>query len=421
MAIKENQIDPERYREASSHYLLTLTEDNPLSFDIIDSDANIVFKTGQRVLPDVIEKLQRQGKRFYVPRMGRDGDFSRQIFSQEMMHHLIEDTATLFSEIRRSGQMTHEQFINASNQYLFLLQRLLPQDRTGGVLTLLHKAKAGTHDAMHSVNVGLLAMVYAYKNGDPQERIRHMAIAGFLHDVGKLMVPEAIIHKPQALSRDEFAAIMEHTRNGYRILDAVIDDAGTKIVPGLVKIVSLFHHRKYKNPGYPFKKGATQVDGERTYLELPHEARIIGIIDLYDAVTTNTPYRKSMGIEQALRYILNLSGYLYAVEDIHSFLRIMGLTLNHGKSFLNPGDFVVLESVKLAADTRKKTRTFEFAKIDEIYRSGILTPKVSIFFNVSRNKKMNPISIDLHYDTSRKIVRVINSRRLVNMLVQYMD
>jgi hypothetical protein len=99
----------------------------------------------------------------------------------------------------------------------------------------------------------------------------------------------------------------------------------------------------------------------------------------------------------------------------------MGLTLNHGKSFLNPGDFVVLESVKLAADTRKKTRTFEFAKIDEIYRSGILTPKVSIFFNVSRNKKMNPISIDLHYDTSRKIVRVINSRRLVNMLVQYMD
>jgi HD-GYP domain-containing protein (c-di-GMP phosphodiesterase class II) len=421
MAMKDNQIDPERYREATSHYLLTLTEEKPLSFDIIDSDGNIVFKTGQRVVPDVIERLQRRGKRFYVPRMGRDGDFSRQIFSQEMMHHLIEDTVALFAGIRRNGIMTHEQYINASNQYLFLLQRLLPQDRTGGVLTLLHKARPGSHAAMHSVNVGLLAMVFAYKNGDPQDKIGDMAIAGFLHDVGKLMVSESIIHKPDALTRDEFAAIMEHTRNGYRILDAVTDGAGTKIVPGLIKIVSLFHHRKYKNPGYPFKEGATQVDGERTYLELPPEARIIGIIDLYDAVTTNTPYRKSMGIEQALRYILNLSGYLYAAEDTHAFLRIMSLSLNHGKSFLNPGDFVVLESVKSTPDTRKKTRTFEFAKIDEIFRSGILTPKVSIFFNVSKNKKMNPISIDLHYDTSRKIVRVINSRRLVDMLTRYMD
>lgn len=421
MATKETHIDPERYKEATSHYLLSLAEDRPLSSDVMDGDGNIVFKTGQRIRPDVIEKLSKQGKRFYVPRMGRDGDFSRQIFSQDVMHNLIEDTDALFSEIRRLGSMTHEQYINACNQYGFLLQRLLPQDRTGGVLTLPHKTRAGSHAAMHSVNAGLLGMIYAYKNGDSQERILNMAISGFLHDVGKQKVSETIIHKPDVLTREEFGAMMEHAREGYRILDAVTNDKGEKVVPGLVKIVSLFHHRKFKSQGYPFKEGTSRADGERTYLELPPEARIIGIIDLYDAVTTNTPYRKSMGIEAALRYLLNLSGYLYATEDIHSFLRVMGLTLNHGKSFLNPGDFVVLESVKVTPDTRKKLRTFEFAKIEELYRTGILTPKVSIFFNVSRNNKMNPISIDLHYDTSRKIVRVINSRRLVNMMERYME
>ncbi|MBP7585101.1 MAG: HD domain-containing protein [Spirochaetes bacterium] len=420
MSTKETHIDPDRYKEATAHYLAGLAEDSPLSFDVIDSDGNIVFKTGQRIRPDVIEGLSKRGKRFYVPRMGRDGDFSRQIFSQEMMHNLIEDTSALFSDIRRLGTMTHEQYINACNQYGFLLQRLLPQDKTGGVLTLLHRARSGSHSAMHSVNVGLLAMIYSYKNGDPQEKIMNMAISGFLHDVGKQKVDENIILKPGALTREEFSAMMDHTKEGYRILDAVKNDKGDKVIPNVVKIVSLFHHRRLKSQGYPFKEGATRDDSERSYLELPAEARIIGIMDLYDAVTTNTPYRKSTGIESALRYILNLSGYLYTVEDVHSFLRVMGLTLNHGKSFLNPGDFVVLESVKVHPETRKKSRTYEFAKVEELYRSGLLTPKVTIFFNASKNTRINPISIDLHYDTSRKVVRVIHSPRLMGMMQRYM-
>jgi len=259
-------------------------------------------------------------------------------------------------------------------------------------------------------------MIYAFKNGDSPDRVENMAIAGFLHDVGKMKVPETIIQKPDVLSMEEFTAMTEHVRQGYRILDAVTGDGGEKIVPNLVKLVSLFHHRKFKSTGYPFKEGSGGADSERTYFELPVEARIIGIIDLYDALTTNTPYRRSMGIEGALRYILNLSGYLYASEDVHSFLRVMGLSLNRGKNFLNTGDFVVLESSKPGPDARKKIRTFEFARIEEIYKAGLLSPKVRIFYSITRNKKMNPIAIDLHYDSSRKIVRVINSGRLISML-----
>lgn len=81
----------------------------------------------------------------------------------------------------------------------------------------------------------------------------------------------------------------------------------------------------------------------------------------------------------------------------------------------------MIESVKIALDTRKKQRIYEIARIEDITRSNFLMPKVQIFYDVVRRKKIKPINVDLRYDTSRKIVRVFESDRIKEMMRQQLQ
>ena len=151
-------------------------------------------------------------------------------------------------------------------------------------------------------------------------------------------------------------------------------------------------------------------------MELPEEVRMIAIFDLYDAITTKSPYRTAISTENALRYMLNISNYLYPLDDIYKFLKIMTLSLNKGRIFLQDGKFIMLESVRLTSDNKRKERVYEFARVEETFKGNILNPRVRIFYDVNRNKKLHPIGVDLRHDAVRKIVRIINNTRLVDML-----
>jgi len=81
----------------------------------------------------------------------------------------------------------------------------------------------------------------------------------------------------------------------------------------------------------------------------------------------------------------------------------------------------MIESVKIALDTKKKQRIYEIARIEDISRSNFLMPKVQIFYDVVRRKKIKPINVDLRYDTSRRIVRVFESDRIKEMMRQQLQ
>ncbi len=113
------------------------------------------------------------------------------------------------------------------------------------------------------------------KSADEQERIY---FAGLLHDVGKIRIPEDIINKPGKLTDSEFETIKIHTVTGYRIL---------KNIPEYTEIAigAKFHHERYDGRGYP-----TGIEGEN----IPEIARIIGVADAYDAMTSNRSYRSAL-------------------------------------------------------------------------------------------------------------------------------
>lgn len=117
--------------------------------------------------------------------------------------------------------------------------------------------------------------------------VARITIGGFLHDLGKVAIPDAILKKPGRVTDEEYAVIKTHPEVGMRLL------AGHPLAE-LVRPSVLLHHETPDGTGYPFGMAGN---------DLPLDARIIGVCDAFDAMTSTRPYRKGMPIEKALDII----------------------------------------------------------------------------------------------------------------------
>ncbi|PKM94082.1 MAG: hypothetical protein CVU84_11520 [Firmicutes bacterium HGW-Firmicutes-1] len=147
----------------------------------------------------------------------------------------------------------------------------------GELFNYLYHLKANDdYTYTHSLNVSLLCNIFGTWLKLPAAQIEELTLAGLLHDIGKVKVDENILNKPGKLTSEEFGAIKKHSRLGYdAIKDQPISDA--------IKYGVLMHHEKMDGSGYPL--GLHEAD--------IHEfAKIIAIVDIYDAMTSNRSYHK---------------------------------------------------------------------------------------------------------------------------------
>ncbi len=136
----------------------------------------------------------------------------------------------------------------------------------------------------HSVRVAQISALIARDLGWSDKEIYNIYYTGLLHDIGKISVPDATIRKTGALNEEEWKVMKGHTTVGAEILKDIhiVKMAGT---------VALYHHERYDGRGYPMG-----LKGE----EIPVEARIVGLADAYDAMTSNRAYRSHLSIEQVV-------------------------------------------------------------------------------------------------------------------------
>lgn len=179
------------------------------------------------------------------------------------------------------------------------------QDILASLLTAAWMVEArDPYTGGHLWRVSQFAMILAAKTGLPGAEVQRIAMAGFLHDLGKIGIPDAILGKPGRLTEEEYDVIKTHPRIGSRML------AGHPLA-SLVDAAVLMHHETPNGKGYPL--GLTGKD-------IPIDASIIGVCDAFDAMTSTRPYRKGMSREQALRIIDNNLGEQF--DEIHGRLLI---------------------------------------------------------------------------------------------------
>jgi HD-GYP domain-containing protein (c-di-GMP phosphodiesterase class II) len=157
----------------------------------------------------------------------------------------------------------------------------------------------------HSERGGFLTRLTAQELGVPPAQVQYMEWAGLLHDVGKIGIPEEILCKPGKLTPEEFDVIKQHPRMGYDILQPIAS-------LGVVLDGVLYHHEYPDGSGYP-----EGLQGE----QIPLVARIIHVVDTFDALTSTRAYRKAFSIEKACEIIRSEKGVHIDAEVAEAFFR----------------------------------------------------------------------------------------------------
>lgn len=161
----------------------------------------------------------------------------------------------------------------------------------------------------HSELVAEIAGLLARVHGLTARQVELVHMAGHLHDIGKIGVPDAVLHKPAALTPEEWLLVREHPRLGAEILCPVRVFRGPHSVCEMV----LAHHERFDGGGYP--RGLAGRD-------IPLGARLVSVADAFCAMTEDRPYRQGMSIQEAVREIEASAGTMFDPCVVKDFLRI---------------------------------------------------------------------------------------------------
>jgi len=144
---------------------------------------------------------------------------------------------------------------------------------------------------------------------------RHVSTASILHDVGKISISDSILKKPGKLDPEERKIIETHTLKGKKVLEKasrILDDYNYLLT--LSCEIALHHHEHYNGQGYP-----AQIAGQ----DIPLSARIVGLVDVFDALTSERAYKKAWTDQEAIAYISEQAGKQFDPLVVEAFLKVM--------------------------------------------------------------------------------------------------
>lgn len=159
--------------------------------------------------------------------------------------------------------------------------------------------------AYHIFRVSEMAEIFFKERGLSKEEIEMLKVASTMHDIGKIGIPDSILLKPGKLTEEEFEQMKSHTIIGDSILNRTNSDLFLK-----ASLIAKYHHEKYDGTGYPLG-----LKGE----EIPWEARVISLIDVFDALTHHRCYKTAWTVEETMKYILEQKGKQFDPQLVDYF------------------------------------------------------------------------------------------------------
>ena len=228
------------------------------------------------------------------------------------------------------------------------------------LISLARLKNKDNYTYMHSVAVCALMVSLARQLGLDAEQIRQAGLAGLVHDIGKMMIPEEILNKPGKLTDAEFACVKNHPAEGHKMLLEGSD------ICEVALDVCLHHHEKIDGSGYPKRLKDEQIS---LY------AKMGAVCDVYDAISSNRPYKNGWEPAESLRKMAEwrIAGH-FDKAVFEAFVKSIGI--------YPVGSLVKLKSDRLGVVIGQSEKS-------------LLTPQVKVFFSIKSNGRIPAEIVDL--------------------------
>jgi len=259
------------------------------------------------------------------------------VISEETRNRAIQSVQASLNSLRVSGHVNVEQFRAVAKSIV--------DEIMGNPQAIVHLTDIRAHDDYtfsHSVSVCVLAVLTAMSLGYSHSRLADLAVGALLHDAGKMLVPKEILNKPGRLTDEEFAIMKKHAELGFGVLRKRHNELSV-----VAAHVAYQHHEKYGGGGYP--RG---LKGE----EIHEFARVTAIADVYDAVTSERPYRKAMLPHEAYEMIMGYSNTYFDAKLLKAFTDNIALYPVGTMVRLNTGETGIVVAVPKGMQHRPKVR-----------------------------------------------------------------
>ncbi|MES0328310.1 MAG: HD domain-containing phosphohydrolase [Gammaproteobacteria bacterium] len=297
--------------------------ENPLeNYQILIDDAPSLKKILDKGLPRVINKLLTfdEGTKEHTKRIGRagyaasytmpmfnDGDFLGFIFFNSFETDVFNEQT--LSQVDIFGHMISLMIIKE----LSTIKTLGAALKTTGKITHLRDPETGSHLDRMSHYGRLIASTIADKYDLKDDYIEYIFMFSPLHDIGKIGIPDDILMKPDKLNQDEMGVMKSHSIKGREIIDEILNNFGLNGIDyvNILRNIAEFHHESVNGTGYPSGK-----IGE----EIPLEARIVAVADVFDALTSKRPYKDAWTNEAAFKTLKQLAGEKLDQDCVNALL-----------------------------------------------------------------------------------------------------
>ena len=254
------------------------------------------------------QRIARQGfKASYTLPMFNEGEFFGFIFFNSFEKDVLVEP--VLRQLDMYGHIISLMVINE----LSSIKALTAAVKTTNQITHCRDPETGSHLDRMSRYSRLIASTIAEKYDLDDEYIEHVFMFSPLHDIGKISIPDEVLLKPGLLSEEEIVVMKTHARKGREMIDDIVNNFGLHNIKHIdvLRNIAEFHHEAVNGSGYP--EGRSQND-------IPLEARIVAVADVFDALTSCRPYKQAWSNQKAIKTLKELAGEKLDVDCVNALV-----------------------------------------------------------------------------------------------------